>query len=59
MIRSSHWRFFDPETELVFYCGLDLGQAKDLTAMSAMEPRPGIPALYHIRDLKRFDLGKG
>jgi hypothetical protein len=57
MIRSSHWRFFDSESESVFYCGLDLGQAKDYTAWCVVERRPGIPGLYHIRSLKRFDLG--
>lgn len=57
MIRSSHWRYFDPESESIFYCGLDLGQAKDYTAWSVIERRPGIPAIYHIRSLKRFDLG--
>ncbi len=57
VIRSNHWRFFDPESESVFYCGLDLGQAKDYTAWSVVERRPGIPALYHIRSLNRFELG--
>jgi hypothetical protein len=57
MRRFSPCRFFDPESESVFYCGLDLGQPKDYTAWSVIERRPGIPALYHIRSLKRFELG--
>jgi hypothetical protein len=57
MTRSSHWRYFDPESESVFFCGLDLGQARDYTAWAVIERRPGIPAIYHIRSLKRFDLG--
>lgn len=57
MIEFSRSRFFDPESEKVIYCGLDLGQAKDYTAMSVIERRKGIPAIYHVRHLKRFELG--
>lgn len=57
MIRSNRWRFFEPETESVFYCGLDLGQAKDYTAWSVIERTPGVFPQYHIRSLRRFDIG--
>ncbi len=57
MIEFSRSRFFDPESEKVFYCGLDLGQVNDYTAFAAIERLKGIPAIYHVRDLKRFDLG--
>ena len=56
-MRSSRSRFFEPEKESVFYCGLDLGQSKDYTAFCAIERRPGLTAVYHVRSLKRFRLG--
>ena len=56
-MRSSRCRFFEPEAESVFYCGLDLGQSKEYTALCAIERRPETPALYHVRSLKRFQLG--
>ena len=56
-MESNRYCFFDPRSESLFYCGLDLGQVKDYTASSVIERRPGFPAVYHIRNLKRFELG--
>ena len=36
---------------------LDLGLIKDYSAWCVVERRPEIPAVYHIRNLRRFDLG--
>lgn len=42
---------------LRFYCGLDVGQAQDYTALVIMEREPDIaPASYHLRFLQRFPL---
>lgn len=49
-------RFYDPETETLYFMGLDLGQAKDFTALAIIERPAGIPFRYHIRGLKRFPL---
>jgi hypothetical protein len=57
MMISNRSRFFKPESETVFYCGLDLGQHKDYTAWCVVERRPGMIPEYHIRSLKRFALG--
>jgi hypothetical protein len=54
---SNRSRFFNPESEIVFFCGLDLGQYKDYTAWCVVERCPGIVPEYHIRSLKRFALG--
>lgn len=57
MMVSSHSRFFKPGSQTVFYCGLDLGQRKDYTALCAVERCPEILLEYHTRSLKRFALG--
>jgi hypothetical protein len=39
-----------------FFIGLDLGQARDYTAISVVERPAGIPFTYRVRGLKRFPL---
>ena len=56
-MRSNLCRFFDPESETLFYFGLDLGQSRDYTAWSIVQRCSGIPPIYHVRSLKRFPLG--
>jgi hypothetical protein len=57
MMSLNRCRFFKPESESVFYCGLDLGQYKDYSAWCVVERCPGISPEYHVRSLKRFALG--
>lgn len=57
ILRSNRSRFYDPETETLYYMGLDLGQVKDYTALTIIERPPGIPFNYHVRALKRFPIG--
>jgi hypothetical protein len=54
---SSRCRFFNPEIDSIFYCGLDLGQHKDFTAFCVLERCLGVLPVYHVRYLKRFALG--
>ena len=56
-LNSNRSRFYDPHTETIFFLGLDLGQAKDYTALTIIERPPGIPFKYHVRNLKRFPIG--
>jgi hypothetical protein len=36
-----------------YYCGLDLGQSNDFTALTVLEKVPGVDPVYHIRRLER------
>ena len=57
MRTSSRCRYFNPKSDSIFYCGLDLGQHKDFTAFCVLERRPGKFPDYHVRSVKRFALG--
>jgi hypothetical protein len=52
---SDRLKYFDPESS-IFYVGLDLGQARDPSAIALIE-RCGDPPLYSILQVKRFPLG--
>jgi hypothetical protein len=52
---SDRLKYFDSESS-IFYLGLDLGQARDPSAIALVE-RYGNPALYSILQVKRFPLG--
>src|ERR1041385_4593586 len=41
-----------------YYCGLDLGQARDFTALTILEQHGSGPeSVFHARHLQRFPLG--
>lgn len=42
-----------------WFAGLDLGQAKDPTALTVVQQAPSRPRLYGVRKLKRWPLGTG
>jgi len=56
-LNSNRSRFYDPKKETIFFLGLDLGQAKDYTALTIIERPPGMPFKYNVRSLKRFPIG--
>jgi hypothetical protein len=51
----------DAQGEVRYFCGLDLGQAADHTALAVLERKalfPGAPRpVYSLRHLERFELG--